>query len=199
MKYKALWIFLIISVASNFILSHSLLKKDNGYTTLNHQLSDNQSLYKELRSNISKQYLYEQQKVNNKLVLSDGDSLLLDTVLGTSNKLIFRFSETSCNPCIQRELQNISYFENKFGFDKIIIIASYEDRKKAIVKLNNHNVQSKLICLSPKTKLSPFEGDFVPPYLFLLNRDLKMKKIFFTLQTDGQLSSEYFNVVARLL
>ena len=190
---------LLLGLAIIVIISQIFLSRTDSKAPIEHDHIPYQSKYEELRRNTITSFSQELTIVKNELVLSNLDRILLDTLLDKSFKLIFRFGESSCNPCIQRELQNISNLEKSIPKNKIIVIASYDDERKAMILLNNYNIESRLICLSPSSKITSLESDAIDPCLFLLNKDLKMNNVFFSLQEDAGLSIEYYQNILRLL
>jgi hypothetical protein len=148
-----------------------------------------------IRTNFFERYNLENTIVRDTLLDDENKNILLKDHLKKSYKLIFRFDDSSCNPCIQRELHNIADLEKVVGHDKILIIAGYEDHRKIQVILNNLNIKSKLLCISRNQKLTKFDKGYIVPYLFTLNTDMRITKMFIPLEKDDDLSAKYFEFI----
>ena len=75
------------------------------------------------------------QKVTDEL----GNNHDLNKILGATSKLVFRFSEFSCNTCIDREIANLKQVASNIGKENIIILATYNSiRDLAVFKRINH-------------------------------------------------------------
>ena len=78
--------------------------------------------------------------------------------LGNLNKslIIFRFYDSSCNPCIERELLNLVNFKVSHPKTDIIIGANL-DEKKIRSKILSIGLEAKIVVLCEDDKLLPFE------------------------------------------
>jgi hypothetical protein len=112
------------------------------------------------------------------------------------NTLVFRFSESSCSPCLKRELSNISSLE-KQGIP-ILIIATYSNKREFRILLENYNIKSRYLLLDKDQYLFTFENTSSDLYLFLLMSNLKISYLFFPVQTEDSLSSEYFSFIEAI-
>jgi hypothetical protein len=112
------------------------------------------------------------------------------------NTLVLRLSEHSCNPCLQRELANISALE-KNGIP-LLLIASYSNEREFISLLREYGVKSKYLVLGHDEELFSFEKNTSDLYLFLLTPDLNINYLFFPIQTEDHLSSEYYNFIETI-
>lgn len=144
-----------------------------------------------LKYSLFQAMIFSQDKINDIVTTNHGETPLAKVI--DMNTLIFRFSENACSPCLQRELMNVSLLE-KQGIP-ILIIASYKNSRELQILLQKHNVKSRFILLEDNQELFPFEKQASDLYLFLLTPELNVEYLFFPVQTEDDLSSEYYNFI----
>lgn len=69
------------------------------------------------------------------LLLTDeqGQSVPFNQVLEGNTKLVFRFSELSCNTCVDREVGNLKKVAAQVGANRIVVLASYRNLRDLVV------------------------------------------------------------------
>lgn len=112
------------------------------------------------------------------------------------NTLVLRFSDTSCSPCLKRELSNISDLEKRDI--PILIIATYSNKREFQLLLKEYDIKSRYLLLDKSQYLFSFENASSDLYLFLLMDDLNFDYLFFPVQTEDSLSYDYYNFIEAL-
>jgi hypothetical protein len=131
------------------------------------------------------------QKVTDEL----GNNHDLNKVFGTTSKLVFRFSEFSCNTCIDREIANLKQLASSIGKENIVLLATYSSiRDLAVFKRINH-----LDLPIYNIPQNVFSTDQVGgTFLFIANTQQKAFMPFIPDKEDGNLSLEYYKFIAPL-
>ncbi len=129
------------------------------------------------------------------LKVEDKEVLLSEVVDGL-NTLIFRFSEHTCKPCLERELKNISFLE-KQGIP-VLVVASYSNHRELKLLLKEFDISSRYILLKENEHLCSFEGTSSDLYIFLLIEGSNIEYLFFPVQNEDNLSKEYFDFIEAL-
>ena len=119
--------------------------------------------------------------------------------LGNLNKslIIFRFYDSSCNPCIERELLNLVNFKVSHPKTDIIIGANL-DEKKIRSKILSIGLEAKIVVLCEDDKLLPFEKD-EEFYICLIDENFNVSNLFFPMQNDNNFSISYFDSLKDIL
>ena len=111
--------------------------------------------------------------------------------------IIFRFYDSSCNPCIERELLNLVNFKVSHPKTDIIIGANL-DEKKIRSKILSIGLEAKIVVLCEDDKLLPFEKD-EEFYICLIDENFNVSNLFFPMQNDNNFSISYFDSLKDIL
>lgn len=97
--------------------------------------------------------------------------------LGNLNKslIIFRFYDSSCNPCIERVVK-FGQFQS-FSSKTDIIIGANLDEKKIRSKILSIGLEAKIVVLCEDDKLLPFEKD-EEFYICLIDENFNVSNLF---------------------
>lgn len=193
MKHKKTVIVLILLFGLIISIIYILTRKVN-IRELEEQITHLEYSNNLLRYSLSQSIIYGKDTINSTIKTSDGIVPLSKII--DMNTIVFRFSEHSCTPCLKRELSNISRIEKR-GIP-LLIIASYSNKRELRILLEKYNIRSRYLLLDEKQSLFTFEDSSSDLYFFLLKPSLKINYLFFPVQTDDSLSSEYFNFIEAI-
>lgn len=126
---------------------------------------------------------------------NEGEVLISD-ILDGMNTIVFRFSAHSCEPCLNRELANISHLE-KQGVP-VLIVATYSNPREFRLLLKKFDIGSRYILLEEGESLCSFENTSSDLFVFLLDPDANIRFLFFPVQNEDNLSIEYFDFIEAL-
>lgn len=108
--------------------------------------------------------------------LSGVDVKLLD-VMNEGSKLVLRFSQNSCKPCIDKQIEFLEEFSKVNGRDKVVLLMSSSNANDLKIFKQTNNVSLPIFRLAEGLVPSVRESQNAP-YLFLLNKDLRTSLIF---------------------
>ena len=147
-----------------------------------------------LKDNWLKNIIDSNVKLNRELILfREGEKVTLREII-KQKSLVIKIPYSACQPCLERELSNISSFEKK-GFS-VIIISTYPDMNKLKKILSEYQIQSSAYLMNSSTDL--FDRNAVNPTdicLVLIDTDLSFEYLFFPIQTIDDVSEMYYAVV----
>jgi len=132
------------------------------------------------------------------LLDSNNDSILIQDLVKTP-KLIFRFSDQFCTPCIDAALKSLKSLGDSIGFSNILIISDIKNSRLLNIFINNHQIISP--CLSYSEQFN-FEienrpGNDRAPYYIILDQNLKVSFPFFAEEND-ELNNIYLGRIKSL-
>ena len=168
------------------------------YYVVNKYVNAINVMHQKLLSMASSYYTVKQNLIkiaaNTKVNLSSKENEKLKKLLmslGNLNKslIIFRFYDSSCNPCIERELLNLVNFKVSHPKTDIIIGANL-DEKKIRSKILSIGLEAKIVVLCEDDKLLPFEKD-EEFYICLIDENFNVSNLFFPMQNDNNFSISY--------
>lgn len=145
-----------------------------------------------LKETCRRQYSIAEITVEN-IQLSDGKHLLcLKDLLAENHKLIMKFSEAQCSVCVDFVLEKLKELLGDNLNDNLIIIGEFSDKRTFLNFRKRKGVTSNIYYkqISP---LEPNEEDL--PSLFLLNKDLKMKCLFYPMKEIPYLLYDYIETI----
>ena len=194
LKKIIIMIIIILSVMGyNYYVVNKYV---NAINVMHQKLLSMASLYYTVKQNLIKI------AANTKVNLSSKENEKLKKLLmslGNLNKslIIFRFYDSSCNPCIERELLNLVNFKVSHPKTDIIIGANL-DEKKIRSKILSIGLEAKIVVLCEDDKLLPFEKD-EEFYICLIDENFNVSNLFFPMQNDNNFSISYFDSLKDIL
>jgi len=134
-------------------------------------------------------------KINGKFVDASGNDVNLQDYVKTGSKLVFRFTEMDCRPCVDQEISRIKDLSTKIGHKNLLILADYENPRglKIFVKQNGI-LCTVLNCASLEI---PIDSGDVSPYAFVLNRNLIANHIYTIDRLKPQKTADYYAKIAN--
>lgn len=124
--------------------------------------------------------------VNNK-------KIFLNELLKDKNRLILRFSELTCNVCVDSELLNMKKYLNVIGSENIIILASYKTIRDLIIFKRINRIEFPVFNIAESDlPVDPAGG----PFLFVANAREKGFMPFIPNKEMPDLSAAYYQFIA---
>lgn len=141
----------------------------------------------------------DSEKLKQVVLLSpEGDSIPLNEILLTP-KLIFRFSDQFCEPCIESALSSLRLLGDKIGYDKILVISDSKNTRLLKILINNYKILSPCFSFSGQFNFE-IEDKEVPdkkPYYMVLDVNNTVSFPFFAEEND-HLNSIYLGRIEKL-
>lgn len=125
----------------------------------------------------------------------NNQSLFFRQLLGEKNKLILRFSELSCNVCVDSELLNLKKFVNMFGPDNVLILATYKNLRDLLVFKRINRVEFPVYNIPENVFPVEQAGG---PFLFVANSRQKALMPFIPNKEIPNLSADYYQFIVPL-
>lgn len=112
---------------------------------------------------------------NFSIITTKKSSIKLKTIINKP-KLIYRFSNFSCNPCVENDFKILDTLSTVIGSEQIIIIANFENIKDLIIYKNNKKLPYKYYNYNSIIDL-PIEKKLInhSPFFLILDEQLRVK------------------------
>ena len=199
--YKILLgVFLVLNISLLF----SIKNKRKEYNILqlhsNQRINDSIQNFKQrsdnLLSYISSAMEFSEEKIDSDIVLLDenGNPLKLKNIVGRSPKLVFKYSDLSCETCVEEQMALLKKASEKIGPENIVILTNYDSPRKFSQFVRMNQVTFKVLNLQ-NSKLSSI--DFVLPYYFILDNNFMLLQPFIPIRGEQYLTTKYFEKVSE--
>jgi soluble P-type ATPase len=110
----------------------------------------------------------------------------------SDDQLVLYITESSCNPCVKRELQNVKRLSDE-GYD-IFMIGVFNTQREFLSLLTQYGLSSNYITISPSTKIFEEEKEPIANLeYFMVDNQRSVSKTFLPVQRNDTLSVEYLN------
>lgn len=132
-----------------------------------------------------------------RLTNEKGDTLFLSN-LAQQNKIIYRISELHCNSCVVHEFDNLkkSIPSNK----NLLILSYYQNPRNLIIFKRINNLKDfEIYNLMDENIQNLIIDKYGTPYMFIIDKHLKISNLFIPLKTDNQRTIDYLKRVSTLL
>jgi hypothetical protein len=130
------------------------------------------------------------------VVNEQGARVAFNQVLGADTKLVFRFSELSCNTCVDREVGNLKKMAAQVGADKIVVLASYRNLRDLVVFKRINQLDFQVYNAADKAFPADAAGG---TFVFLANQVHRGFAPFIPSKEIDDLSPVYYDFAAPLL
>jgi hypothetical protein len=204
-------LIIVLSIGFIIFLGHTYLNVNKIKTNFNLQYKDWEYKKKELEDKVNgnNMILNLIVNLNNHQILSEykdissiiGSSILnksvsLKKVIEESDnpKLIFRFSESSCELCVDSVLVCLRKHSDRIGKKNIIILTSYDDIAYLVLFKKYEEIDFQIY--NARNIDLPIEKLNVP-YLFVIDKSLKTNCIFIPEKTIQKRTDLYFQTIVK--
>ena len=125
---------------------------------------------------------------------TEGKQIPIDSIQSKLPLLIYRYSITTCDLCVNSNLFIINSLEKDI-LDKILILVSFNnDRERKVYFMNNSFAGSIYEYKDNSGSLADID-QLSYPYFFVLDRDFNLNKIFLPVDGFKGLTTMYINSV----
>ena len=125
------------------------------------------------------------------MINADRDTFTLDQLITPEPVLFFKFSTLSCQPCVEKEFENISkYFSD--AFNENINIISYNESIRDYIRVARSNNGKRPVWNLMTNSLGNKLYSLDIPYLFVVDTSNKIKNIFIPDEHSPELSDAFY-------
>ena len=196
---KYFWFYGAIVLVSATVFSYCLFEKKS------YQLAEAKSTRSEMEKNsISKSDL---------LCYSNGIAELVcqfqqfqhrnesDSLFGQAPVLMYRYSQFSCDGCIQVELDALYSLQNEIGKKHIRILPAYDDTRNNRIKLLHmlHRFNYRIIPVEDFLMPADCDDRGLKRFFAFINKEGSIGMIFFPEVSKPQLTKHYFSEIKKIL
>lgn len=193
---KILNTIMYLSVIVVLALWGILLVQNKRLTKINRTLNAAVTNVKMTNALISRAYLETVANDNVTITSSikglDNRIYNLHEIIDTT-KLVFAFSQSSCNPCIDRELKSIKQLED-MGIP-ILIIGSFSSYRGLISLLANYNIESDRIAIDYDCQLFSLDRNHIDMCYAIVDNATNVTNFFIPVQNADELSNNYLEKI----
>lgn len=122
------------------------------------------------------------------------DTITLETLVGSSPKLVFHYSELNCMQCVDQEVGKIKKLAQKIGRENILIVATYDNIRDLFLFKRVNNLELPVYKLPDEGIGLPLEKANVP-FLFIIDEEFKSKLVFVPEKTLPAMSEKYYGII----
>lgn len=124
------------------------------------------------------------------------DTVSLNSLLSIERSLFLFISEKSCTTCYLPYLKQLNSLARKHGFDRVFLLADYENRIGLKSLLFEHDIRMKVYSVIKNNKL--LEQN-IEPLSFLLTIDRHIDNVFMPHKANLSQTENYLNIVEECL
>src|SRR5699024_1686224 len=142
------------------------LQISNKNTTNKHKVSDQNTI---TRSGLEKRTELQSLHLDIPLInVAAEDTTTIESLVGGTPKLVFRYSELNCMQCVDQEVANIKSLAQEIGKEHIIIAATYDSIRDLFLFKRINNLEFPVYKLPDEGFRLPLDQATVP-FLFMID------------------------------
>jgi hypothetical protein len=204
MNSRTLYLFLAVLIVLNFYLLYRLRTQQTNQTLqaqtesnrkpITDSSGDLRQYASSLRGRILIQAKYGTGSIdpNAKVMDTAGKEVPLSSVITGKENLVFFFTYKHCYSCIDGTIPLLENLANKIGYDKIFVLGDLYERRDILTFKQKYN--SKLRIYSIADNMIHAEAKELSfPFMFLLDKQLKIRSLFFAEKDLPEVTSDYLN------
>lgn len=200
-RYALLILFLVLTLFQLFQIVN--LNKNVIDLSVSKQMlyQQNRLLEREIVDNekIAKMQHWLEGKQIGDMVLVDfygKDTVSLNSLLSIKRSFFLFISEKSCTTCYLSYLKQVNSLARKQGFDRVFLLADYENRIGLKSLLLEHGIRMKVYSVIKTDKLLE---QYIEPISFLLTLNRYIDNVFMPYMTNSSQVESYLNIVEERL
>lgn len=200
-RYVLLILFLVLTLFQLFQIVN--LNKNVTDLSASEQMlyRHNKLLEREIEDNekIAKMQHWFEGKQMEDMVLADfydKDTVSLNSLLSIKRSFFLFISEKSCTTCYLPYLKQVNSLARKQGFDRVFLLADYENRIGLKSLLLEHNIRMRVYSVIKTDKLLEHN---IEPISFLLTLNRYIDNVFIPYMTNSSQVESYLNIVEERL
>jgi hypothetical protein len=189
MKSNILSIALLFCIIILFCIFGSSNREEKNVAEFNREIHNLKQSNSELNESAVGEFVINTAKLKNKILTAKHDTVDL-SLLGLTKPLVFYFKESSCNPCIKRELAQIAKL-SKTRRD-ILILAKYQNPRLMAILMREFGIYKNTYALDINEPI--FLGVENQPITVLFTVDVQnnIKNAYMPSANNPILSEYYF-------
>jgi len=125
---------------------------------------------------------------------STGETTVWKSVIGDKPKLIFRYTESHCNSCVEHSLNMLAVYKEYIEDENILILATGKNLARLRIYLEKYKLDNIQVLYTLEQTNIPIERyDF--PYFYILNSDMKTQLVFLPIKEIPDLTKRYLDII----
>jgi len=205
MNYKPILLIiitLIILIMFNIIFVSKINKSKNSFSKTVEELKKSNgmlvTLSKTLKIRDSLAFIIEDLRLNENTIVTtlNNDSIHFCKILDENPKLVFRFSEESCPPCVEMEIERLKKIGETIGKENVIILTSYRNLRYLKLLKQQNNIDFSIYNINDTNLNFPTVLKNIP-FLFIINSKLEAELVFIPEKTIPELSYQYYEIIKK--
>jgi hypothetical protein len=186
----------IVTLLILIILLDREIAKTNILSSENEQLLNEREDLLFVRKCRNTEILFNGKELNKEISITDGkgNKIEIDEIMDSNNKLVFYFSETSCEICVNMEIARLNEKVQIAVLDNTVILVNAIS-KRFVAQYNNNNKLN-----FPIYEIKSYKEDFLPslPFYFLIDKESKrINSSFFPSKYTPDETDQYLNKIAE--
>jgi len=135
--------------------------------------------------------------MNIELVDVDDQTISIEDVV-KEKMFVYRFTESTCQGCVEEDLERVLKLGRIIGFDRIVIIPDYRNIRLLQAFSNRPDIQSACYNYNRKFSLGieNHSGDKKQAFFLLLSKNLKIHYPFIA-SANPELNDLYFDMIVK--
>lgn len=205
MNYRSILLIiitLIILIMFNIISVLKINKSKNDLSKTVEKLKESNemliSLSKILRIRDSLAFIIEDLRLNENTIVTtlNNDSIHFYQILDENPKLVFRFTEESCPPCVEMEIERLKKIGETIGKENVVVLTSYRNLRYLKLLKQQNNIDFSIYNINDTHLNFPTVLENIP-FLFIINSKLEAELVFIPEKTIPELSLQYYKIVKK--
>lgn len=198
-KYLAASVILLLLVS--ILLSINSIRQKRMLSEKVCALSDveqeKRSLLDLVYGNMKMHYAYAEFHFQDFILLDkERNKVKFSTIIGSSAKVIYKFSSSNCSSCIQSGLASIQKLIRKIPENQLIIVADGSTRRE-LQALSNSLHLNYPIYLTEDGAFDTILRKENIPFMFVVGPDMQMKDLFIPMKELPEYSEMYYHTIWR--
>jgi len=201
MNSKWLWGAIVLLIILNVLTLFRLrsiqskansLQISNKNTTNKLKVSDQNTI---TRSGLEKRTELQSLPLDIPLInVAAEDTTTIESLVGGTPKLVFRYSELNCMQCVDQEVANIKSLAQEIGKEHIIIAATYDSIRDLFLFKRINNLEFPVYKLPDEGFRLPLDQANVP-FLFMIDEEFQSKLVFVPEKNLPSMSEQYYDII----
>lgn len=160
------------------------------------------NLTKSLKADQNRIHIFDEFKISSNIVLNklsdfDSDEVTISELDLKKPKIVFRFSDLSCESCINQEISNLNALAKEIGKENIIFLGSFANIRKAISFSKVNTLEnSNFYFINYGALGSNLEREHLP-FVFILDQSMRINTPFFPRYDLPEVSVDYYKIIKQ--
>lgn len=191
-------VIVLVLVICNVGLIVKISQKDERQDRMAESLSLLNKYYYTLESTSLLQFKYND-RILKDFIITDIDNIphkLSSIFQGDEFKIILKISHRNCTPCVDNELENLYRISKKIGIDQIVVLCESGNMREFTAYFKALEYPFTCFYIAEENSLQDVIRQENVPFVFLMNRDLRIRNLFIPSKELPDYSKAYYNMMA---